>query len=111
MFFLIKAAEHIFENKAKVPYQLPELPKATLFSNKVDLYELLWNMDFSKYKYKFINEDNNCFGMGQLDDHGRTQKIVTSESANMKILVGTDDEWELDIEGYDAEDFIDNNKA
>ncbi|MFC6053388.1 hypothetical protein A6M14_07440 [Acinetobacter sp. Ac_877] len=107
--FEVKAANHVFENKAKVPYQLPELPKATLFSNKVDLYELLWNMDFSKYKYKVINEDNNCFGTGQLDEHGRTQKIITPESANMKILIGTDDEWGIDMEGYDVEDFIDDN--
>ena len=46
---------------------------------------------------------------GQVDEHGRTAKISTTDPSKVHVILGSDDEWGLSIEGFDEEDFIDDS--
>lgn len=58
--FEVKAGQHLFTSGAKVSYEVPELPNTPSFSNRLDIYDLFWESDFSKLSYKaFIRETNS----------------------------------------------------
>ena len=103
--FESKAGQHLFTGGAKTPYEIPQLPNTPLFSNKLDIYDLFWESDFSQLTYKAFLPDSNSFVAGSIDEHGRTGKINTSDPSKVQILVGSEDDWGISIEGFDEEDY------
>lgn len=108
-YFKIKSGQHVFESGAKVFYEVPELPNTVMYSNKLDVYDLFWESDFSQLNYKAFMSQTGAFISGQIDEHGRTGKISTPEPSKMQVLVGSNDEWGLSIESFDEDDFIEDN--
>ena len=92
---------------------MPQLPNTPTFSNRLDVYDLFWASDFSQLSYKAFIPDTNSFTSGTVDEHGRTGKINTADPAKVQVLVGSDDEWGLQIESFDEDDFLvnQNNSA
>jgi uncharacterized protein (DUF2345 family) len=111
--FESKAGQHVFMSGAKVSYEVPQLPNTPTFSNRLDVYDLFWASDFSQLSYKAFIPDTNSFTSGTIDEHGRTGKINTADPAKVQVLVGSDDEWGLQIESFDEDDFLvnQNNSA
>lgn len=107
--FESKAGQHSFVAGTKVSYEVPLLPNTSIYSNKLDVYDLFWQSDFSQISYKALIPETNAFISGSLDEHGRTGKISTVDPCYVQILVGADDEWGLSIEGYDEDELIDQN--
>ncbi|MGE8537752.1 MAG: DUF2345 domain-containing protein, partial [Acinetobacter sp.] len=94
--FECKAGQHSFVNGAKVKTEIPVLPMAKdikKFTNKWDFYDLFYETNFADVKYKLINNKNNTYIFGTLDQHGRTQRINAYKNENYDILIGTEDEW------------------
>lgn len=107
--FECKAGQHSFMEGAKVSYEIPQLPNNALYSNRLDIYDLFWQSDFSSINYKAFIPDTNSYISGQLDTHGRTGKITTADPSKVEILVGLNDEWGLSVQGYDVDDLIEQN--
>ncbi|RKG30703.1 type VI secretion system Vgr family protein [Acinetobacter tianfuensis] len=107
--FESKAGQHSFVGGGKVSYDVPQLPNAPIYSNKLDVYDLFWQSDFSQLSYKAFIPETNAVISGGIDEHGRTGKISTADPSKVQILVGMDDEWGLSIDGYDVDELIDHN--
>lgn len=103
--FESKAGQHLFTSGAKVSYEVPELPNTPTFSNRLDIYDLFWESDFSKLSYKAFVPGTNSFTSGSIDEHGRTGKITTPDPTQVQVLVGSNDEWGLVIDSFDEDDF------
>ncbi len=104
--FESKAGQHLFTSGAKVSYEVPELPNTPTFSNRLDIYDLFWESDFSKLSYKAFVPGTNSFTSGSIDEHGRTGKITTPDPTQVQVLVGSNDEWGLVIDSFDEDDFL-----
>ncbi len=107
--FEVKSGQQVFMSGAQVSYEVPQLPNNAMYSNKLDIYDLFWESDFSKLNYKAFIPDTKSYISGQIDEHGRTDKIGTADPSKVQVLVGADDEWGLSIEGFDEEDFLENS--
>lgn len=107
--FEVKSGQHVFMSGAKVPVEVPQLPNNVMYSNRLDIYDLFWESDFSQLSYKAFIPDTNSFVSGKIDEHGRTDKIGSADPSKVQVLVGSDDEWGLSIEGFDEEDFLENS--
>lgn len=104
---VFQAGQHVFEGGQRVKAEIPPLPivnEIKTFTNKWDFYDLFYEADFSDVKYKLINNKNNTFVSGTLDEHGRTQRINTSNSDDYDVLIGTDEEWTVFIDDDDLEE-------
>ncbi len=53
-YFKVKSGQNVFESGAKVSYEVPELPNTPTFSNRLDIYDLFWESDFSQLSYKAL---------------------------------------------------------
>ncbi|MCY6412979.1 type VI secretion system Vgr family protein [Acinetobacter sp. VNH17] len=109
--FESKAGQHLFTAGAKVSYEVPELPNTPTFSNRLDIYDLFWESDFSQLSYKVFIPETNSFTSGTIDEHGRTGKISTSDPTKVQVLVGSDDEWGLVIDSFDEDDFLEDKNV
>jgi len=107
--FESKAGQHSFVGGGKVAYEVPQLPNNAFYSNRLDVYDLFWQSDFSSLRYKAFIPDTNSYVLGQLDEHGRTGKITTSDPSKVEVLVGLDEDWGLSVQGYDIDDWIEHN--
>lgn len=105
-YFKVKSGQHVFESGAKVSYEVPELPSTPTFSNRLDIYDLFWESDFSQLSYKAFVPGTNSFTSGSIDEHGRTGKISTPDPTKVQVLVGSNDEWGLVIDSFDEDDFL-----
>ncbi|MCE6787458.1 hypothetical protein KSA82_20985, partial [Acinetobacter baumannii] len=85
-----------------------ELPDTPTFSNRLDIYDLFWESDFSKLSYKAFMPETNSFTSGAIDEHGRTGKIGTPDPTNVQVLIGSDDEWGLLIDSFDEDDILED---
>lgn len=104
---LYQAGQHKFEGGQQVKAEIPPLPIVNdikTFTNKWDFYDLFYNSDFSDVKYKLINNKNHTYVSGGLDEHGRTQRMTTSNNENHDLLIGTDDEWTVSIDDESDDD-------
>ncbi|MBQ0138525.1 MAG: DUF2345 domain-containing protein, partial [Kurthia sp.] len=106
--FESKAGQHSFVGGARVKTETPTLPivqDIKIFTNKWDFYDLFYEANFSDVKYKLINNQNNNYISGALDEHGRTQRMNAYNNEDYDILIGTDDEWtvSMDDESEDQE--------
>ena len=104
--FESKAGQHSFVGGQKVKAEIVSLSsinKIKVFTNKWDFYDLFYETDFSNVGYKLINNQNNTYISGVLDEHGRTQRMNTMTNEHHDILIGTDDEWMVSIDD-DRED-------
>ena len=109
---LYQAGQHKFEGGTRVKSKIPSLPiinEIKTFTNKWDFYDLFYETDFSKVKYKLINNKNHTYISGGLDEHGRTQRINTSNNEDHDILAGTDDEWTVSIDDGSEDDYFEYN--
>ena len=78
-----QAGQHKFEGGRRVKADIPPLPNVNeieTFTKKWDFYDLFYGGDFSNVQYKLINNKNNTFVSGVLDQHGRTQRMNTSNN-------------------------------
>ena len=107
--FECKAGKHSFMRGANVTYEVPQLPNKPLYSNRLDVYDLFWQSDFSTLTYKAFIPETNSYISGQLDEHGRTKKMTTADPSKIEVLVGLNDDWGLNVQGYDVEDLIEHN--
>ena len=85
----------------KIKIEIPTLPTiqdVKTFTNKWDFYDLFYNANFADVKYKLINNKNNTYVSGTLDQHGRTQRMNTYNNEDYDILIGTADEWTVSID-------------
>ncbi len=104
--FESKAGQHLFTGGNKVVYEVPQLPSSVMYSNKLDVYDLFWESDFSNLTYTAYMPETNAVVSGQIDEHGRTGKVGNEEQLNVKFLVGKEQEfWDVIIEEWDDEDF------
>lgn len=107
--FESKAGQHSFVGGAKVKTEIPTLPviqDVKTFTNKWDFYDLFYEANFSEVKYKLINNKNNTYVSGTLDQHGRTQRMNTSINEDYDILIGTADDWSVSLDdGSEDENF------
>lgn len=102
-----KAGQHKFEGGQSIKAEIPPLPivnEIKTFTNKWDFYDLFYEADFSDVKYKLINNKNHTYVSGELDEHGRTQRVTTSHNEDYDILIGTDEEWTVFIDDEDLEE-------
>lgn len=104
--FEVRSGQHVFTSGEKVSYEVPELPNTSIFSNRLDIYDLFWASDFSQLSYKAFVPETSSFTSGSIDEHGRTGKISTSDPTKVQVLVGSKDEWGLVIDGFDEDDFM-----
>lgn len=105
-YFKVKSGQNVFESGAKVSYEVPELPNTPTFSNRLDIYDLFWESDFSQLSYKAFVPGTGSFTSGSIDEHGRTGKISTPDPTKVQVLVGSNDEWGLVIDSFDEDDFL-----
>ena len=89
--------------KAEIP-PLPIVNDIKTFTNKWDFYDLFYQSDFSNVKYKLINNKNHTYVSGGLDEHGRTQRMTTSNNENHDLLIGTDDDWTVSMDDESDDD-------
>lgn len=104
---VFQAGQHKFEGGQRVKAEIPPLPlgnEIKAFTNKWDFYSLFYEANFSDVKYQLINTKKNTFISGTLDEHGRTQRITTSENENYDILIGEDEEWTVFLDDEDLEE-------
>ena len=109
---LYQAGQHKFEGGQQVKAEIPPLPIVNdikTFTNKWDFYDLFYSADFSDVKYKLINNKNHTYVSGGLDEHGRTQRMSTSNNENHDILIGTNDEWTVSMDDDSADDDFEYN--
>ncbi|OAL82752.1 type VI secretion system protein [Acinetobacter sp. SFD] len=105
--FECKAGQHSFMEGAKVKAEIPTLPMVQdikIFTNKWDFYDLFYEANFAEVKYKLINNKNNTYVSGTLDQHGRTQRMNTYNNEDYDILIGTADEWTVSIDDSGEDD-------
>lgn len=56
-------------------------------------------------KYKLINNKNNTYVSGTLDQHGRTRRLSSDHNDDYDILIGTEEDWTVSVDdGLDDED-------
>ena len=104
---LYQAGQHKFEGGQQVKAEIPPLPIVNdikTFTNKWDFYDLFYQSDFSDVKYKLINNKNHTYVSGGLDEHGRTQRMTTSNNENHDLLIGTDDDWTVSMDDESDDD-------
>ena len=104
---LYQAGQHKFEGGQQVKAEIPPLPiinDIKNFTNKWDCYDLFYEADFSDVKYKLINNKNHTYVSGGLDEHGRTQRMTTSNNENHDLLIGTDDDWTVSMDDESDDD-------
>jgi len=104
---VFQAGQHVFQGGQRVKAEIPPLPivnEIKTFTNKWDFYDLFYESDFSNVQYKLINNKNNTFVSGALDEHGRTERINTANNEDYDILIGTDEEWTVFIDDDDLEE-------
>ena len=109
---LYQAGQHKFEGGQQVKAEIPPLPivnEIKTFTNKWDFYDLFYEADFSNVQYKLINNKNHTYVSGGLDEHGRTQRMSTSNNENLDILIGTNDEWTVSMDDDSADDDFEYN--
>lgn len=112
--FSVHAGQHIFETGEQVKAQIPILPtyaNTQLLSNKWDFYDLFYQTDFAKIKYKLINNHNNSYMTGTLDTHGRTHRITRGQVEDYDLLIGPDLDWNACIDDEGTEYFFEHQCA
>ena len=87
-YFKVNSGQNVFKTGEKVFYEMPELPNTAMYSNKLDVYDLFWESDFSQLNYKAFMPQTGAFISGQIDEHGRTGKIANEDPLNMQVLIG-----------------------
>ncbi|WP_081409000.1 type VI secretion system Vgr family protein [Acinetobacter gyllenbergii] len=110
--FEVKAGQHLFEGGQRVKAEIPSLPIVSdikTFTNKWDFYDLFYEADFSKVQYKLINNINNIYISGTLDEHGRTKRMNTSSNEGYDILIGKDDDWTVSVDDESEVDDFEYN--
>ena len=107
-----QAGQHKFEGGRRVKAEIPPLPivnEIKTFTNKWDFYDLFYEADFSNVQYKLINNKNNTYVSGRLDEHGRTQRMNTSNNEDHDILIGTDEDWTVSLDDDGEDDDFEYN--
>ena len=107
--FEAKAGQHLFNSGQQVKADIPLLPLTNIsesFSHRLDLSNLYDSQSFSKVKYFAFKEgDNTSYISGNLDSWGRTQRVISKNPDEYKIMVcDPDDSWEVMINDSSTEE-------
>ena len=106
----IKAVKKGLVGGARANYSLPMMPETVpLFSNKLDVYDLFYHASFSEVDYVATLDDGQIVE-GTLDEHGRTGRLISMESKKADVLVGYLDNWTLEYDTEDEEDYDHSNQ-
>ncbi|MFT5120384.1 MAG: type VI secretion system secreted protein VgrG [Psychrobacter glaciei] len=105
----VKAVKKSLVNGARANYALPMMPKTIpLFSNKLDVYDLFYHADFNEVEYVATLDDGQIVE-GTLDEHGRTDRLISMKSKEAEVLVGYLDNWSIEIDVEDEKHEIIEN--
>ena len=101
----VKAVKKRLVSGARANYGLPMMPETIpLYSNKLDVYDLFYQYDFSEIEFKILRPDGQLIE-GVLDEHGRTAPVISDIEEEVEILVGFKDaDWGVDFEPDGNED-------
>ncbi|WP_367111619.1 contractile injection system protein, VgrG/Pvc8 family [uncultured Psychrobacter sp.] len=99
----IQAVKKALVSGARANYSVPMMPETIpLFSNKLDVYDLFYHSDFSEVDYVAMMDDGQIVE-GTLDEHGRTDRLMSMESKGAEVLVGYLDNWSIEIDTEEEE--------
>lgn len=99
----VQAVKKSLVGGARANYSLPMMPETIpLFSNKLDVYDLFYHSNFSEVNYVAKMDDGQIVE-GTLDEHGRTDRLMSMESKGVEVLVGYLDNWSIEIDTEDEE--------
>ncbi|MER1973943.1 MAG: DUF2345 domain-containing protein, partial [Psychrobacter alimentarius] len=100
----VQAVKKKLVGGAKANYSLPMMPETIpLFSNKLDVYDLFYHADFNEVDYVAMLDDGQIVE-GTLDEHGRTNRLISMKSEEAEVLVGYLNNWSIEIEEDDDDD-------
>lgn len=100
----VQAAKKSLVGGAKANYSLPMMPDTIpLFSNKLDVYDLFYHVDFNEVGYVATLDDGQIVE-GKLDEHGRTDRLMSMDSKEVEVLIGYLDNWSVEIEEDEEEE-------
>jgi len=100
----VQAVKKKLMGGAKANYSLPMMPETIpLFSNKLDVYDLFYHADFNEVDYVAMLDDGQIVE-GTLDEHGRTNRLISMKSEEAEVLVGYLNNWSIEIEDDDDDD-------
>ena len=106
----VQAVKKELVSGARANYSLPMMPETVpLFSNKLDVYDLFYHANFSEVDYVATLDDGQIVE-GTLDEHGRTGRLISMESKKADVLVGYLDNWTLEYDTEDEEDYEHSNQ-
>lgn len=106
----VQAVKKELVSGARANYSLPMMPETVpLFSNKLDVYDLFYHANFSEVDYVATLDDGQIVE-GTLDEHGRTGRLISMESKKADVLVGYLDNWTLEYDTEDEEDYDHSNQ-
>ncbi|MGP9690929.1 DUF2345 domain-containing protein [Psychrobacter sp. AOP30-A2-5] len=106
----VQAVKKELVSGARANYSLPMMPETVpLFSNKLDVYDLFYHANFSEVDYVATLDDGQIVE-GTLDEHGRTGRLISMESKKADVLVGYLDNWTLEYDIEDEEDYEHSNQ-
>ncbi len=99
----IQAVKKSLVGGARANYSVPMMPETIpLFSNKLDVYDLFYHSNFSEVNYVAKMDDGQIVE-GTLDEHGRTDRLMSMESKGAEVLVGYLDNWSIEIDTEEEE--------
>ena len=116
----VQAVKKALVSGARANYTLPMMPETIpLFSNKLDVYDLFYQHDFSDIEFQMLRPDGQLIE-GLLDAHGRTAPVISDKEEEVEILVGfKDTNWGIkfepdedeEIEAFDVHDDNESNAS
>ncbi|MGP5406468.1 contractile injection system protein, VgrG/Pvc8 family [Psychrobacter celer] len=108
----IKAVKKALVSGVRANYSVPMMPETIpLFSNKLDVYDLFYQHNFSDIEFQMLRPDGQLIE-GTLDEHGRTAPVISNKEEEVKVLVGfKDTEWGVEFEPADEEETTDENDS
>lgn len=113
--FEAKAGQHLFMGGGKVQSVLPTLSNLPMnkenykYTNRIDLFDIFKDSEFSKINYRAHLKGQNIYKVGNLDEYGRTERFTSIEAKQEEVIVVVDDSdylWEV----LDEDDYVIENQ-
>ena len=107
----IRAVRKSLVSGARANYTLPMMPETIpLFSNRLDVYDLFYQHDFSDIEFQMLRPDGQLIE-GVLDAHGRTAPVISDKEEEVEVLVGfKDTDWGIEFEPDEDEEIQGSNE-
>ena len=107
----VRAVKKGLVSGARANYTLPMMPETVpLFSNRLDVYDLFYQHDFSDIEFQMLRPDGQLIE-GLLDAHGRTAPVISDKEEEVEVLVGfKDTDWGIEFEPDEDEEIEASNE-